>query len=660
MNRRTFGKSISVLMGAAVRPNGLLGAFAAEDASGTQPANTDDGLVINEGFEGAIPDLHTHQAEYFADDTMAHGGRRSLRVVPTEKSGGAYFRLDGLVDLKSDYEFSAWARAGEDGSARLYISASDGKQRHTKAHAAPHNFDAKPGDWVHLVGTLRGEEWNATDRDVMMALFTTGECRFDDVVLRKTHIPPPPIATYPVISRNLRAKADRLAVTLSPGAEVVLKADRGVLAAGFAAAEVRQVAGTSVELPPDGMLVFAVDAPRAVRVSGIMHLEPGADLRPGLRACVMCDSTVLATPMVQADAWVGVGPRTLTGAMPDVTGTRPAEQVELTSWFLPAGRHYLMVAAPHFRGGGTFRGLQLRVSGQPAPEPLYQFALLSDTHLGSGRSLWMNYKMNEPAREELAATLASLKAEQVRFALIAGDMTDLARREQFDALGRICRNSGLPVYGCIGNHDSYLATSRPDALELCPELFPGGTTDYVLDQSPLRFIVLDASYWKDRNGVFMDHYDPNNGMGIGIKPEQVDWLRETLAADTKTPTLAAWHYPFLTRGGLSTCGYQLPAERVNQEVLDVLEAAPNVVGTLAGHTHWNHFHVHNRLHHVTNPAFCEWPNAYRVFRVYADHIEWELRQVGNRGFVRESFAVPKALSWQRSTVDDDLRGTTAL
>ncbi len=660
MNRRTFGKSVSALMGAVASSNGLLAAFADDGSPATRPATPNDSLVIAEGFEGEIPDLHTYQAEYFADDTMAHGGKRSLRVVPKEQSGGAYFRLDGLVDLKSDYEFSAWARADEDGTARLYISASDGKQRYTKAQAASQTFGGKSGEWVHLVGTLRGEQWQPTDCDVMMALSTTGESRFDDVVLRKTHIPPPPIATYPVISRNLQAKADRLAVTLAPGTEVVLKAESGVLAAGFASAEVRQVSGTSVELPPDGMLVFAVDAPRPVRVAGTMRLEPDADLRPGLRASVMCDSTVLATPMVQADAWVGLGPRTLTGAMPDIAGAQPADQVELTSWLLPAGRHYLMVAAPYFRRGGTFHGLWLRASEQPEPDPLYQFALLSDTHLGSGRGLWMNYKMNEPAHAELAATLASLKAESMRFALIAGDMTDQALREQFDALGHICRESGLPVYGCIGNHDSYLASSRCDALELCPELFPGGTTDYVLSQAPLRFIVLDASYWKDRNGVFLDRYNPKNGMSIDIKPEQVDWLRQTLAADVRTPTLAVWHYPFLTRGGLSTCGYRLPAERVDQEVLDILEAAPNVVGTLAGHTHWNHFHTHNRLHHVTNPAFCEWPNAYRVFRVYSDHIEWELRQAGNRGFVRESFAVPKALSWQISTGDNDLGGATAL
>jgi hypothetical protein len=60
-----------------------------------------------------------------------------------------------------------------------------------------------------------------------------------------------------------------------------------------------------------------------------------------------------------------------------------------------------------------------------------------------------------------------------------------------------------------------------------------------------------------------------------------------------------------------------------------------------------------------NPAFCEWPNAYRVFRVYKDRMEWELRQVPNRGFVRESFVVSKASAWMISTAEDDLAGSVS-
>jgi len=291
---------------------------------------------------------------------------------------------------------------------------------------------------------------------------------------------------------------------------------------------------------------------------------------------------------------------------------------------------------------------------------VYRFALLSDTHLGSGRAVWMNTKLDGPAHEELGRTLAGLKREGIAFAILAGDMTNNGTREQFEALGRVCREAGLPVYGCIGNHDAFLATSRRDALELCPELFPGGKTDYVVSRAPVRFFILDGAHWKSKSGQFLDHYDRSDFGGIGPRPEQVAWLKQELARDAQTPTIVVWHFPMYARGGLSSCGYTLPQSPVGPEVLQVLRESPHVAAILCGHTHWNEYNVQDGLVHLVNPAFVEWPNAYRVFRVYPDRLEWELRQVSNRGFARESLVVPKALSWMISTADDDLTGTVPL
>ncbi len=617
-----------------------------------QPLRTPDETVICEGFEGQLPDFHTYQARYTADTSQAHSGTHSLRVTPAGRGGGAYFRLDGVVDLKSDYEFSAWVYAGASGTVRLYISASDGKQRHTKAMVS----GGKAGQWVQLVGALRGKEWRATDREVMLAMSCTTESWFDDVALRKTKLPTPPIETYPKLSRALRAAADQTATTLSAGKELTLPPNLGAMVDGFQAASAMRPEGARVVIPPDGLLSFALDLPEPLYVTGALRLVPDADLRPGLRAYVLSDDTVVAAPMVRAEAWEGEG-NALTGPAPSITGTRPPDEVPLATWRLGAGRHYLTVAGPHMRAAGTFQQLRIRALACPVEKPLYQFALFSDTHLSTGRWVWMNTKLDGPGNEELAAALAALKGEGIAFTVIAGDMTDSAKRFQFEALGAVCRKSGLPVYGCIGNHDAYLASSRADALELCPELFPGGKTDYVLNKPPLRFIVLDGSHWKSKAGKFMDHYDASDCGGIGIMPQQLDWLKRELARDAKTPTVVIWHYPLHCRGGLSSSGYKLPASSMGAEVLEALRPASNVVAVLCGHTHWNEHNPKDGIAHIVNPAFTEWPNAYRVFRVYKGRMEWELRQVPNRGFVRESFVVPKALSWMISTGDGDLTGT---
>lgn len=348
------------------------------------------------------------------------------------------------------------------------------------------------------------------------------------------------------------------------------------------------------------------------------------------------------------------------GPVPDCEGARPPDRCDLTRWRLDKGRHYLTLAGPHFRDAGVFEHLELRAEQAAADAALYQFALFSDTHVGQGRSTWMNVKMDGPSAAELTSALTALAAQDTAFALIAGDMTDGATRDQFQLLSKALSAGGMPVFGCVGNHDSYHASSRRDVIELCGGLFPGGQTDYVLNRPPLRFLVLDGSYWKSPDGGFMDHYKSGVSRGVGLKPEEVEWLRTALAQDTATPTVVLWHYPVFTPGGVMSSGFKLPPQSSREPLLGMLRAAPNVIATLNGHTHWNAVSAVQGLTHVQNAAFVEWPNMYRVFRVYPDRVEWEVRQAGNRGFIRESFVVERALSWMISTGAGDLAGTVPL
>ena len=348
-------------------------------------------------------------------------------------------------------------------------------------------------------------------------------------------------------------------------------------------------------------------------------------------------------------------------AVPDIEGKLPAERVELAEWLLPAGRHYLTVAGPHFRPAGEFRGLEIIPTARRVQEPVLSFALVSDTHLSEGQWPYMNVIMGGPAATALQVEWQALHAEGVDFALMAGDMVNNATRSQFEQLASVLDATELPVYGCVGNHDAYHTSSRPDMLELVPELFPDGRMDYVLEPGPLRLIVLDASYWRTRDGRIVDYYEHGESVGIGLKAEQLQWLRDTLAADAQTPTAVVWHYGFYDRMGESSCGHQMRTSTCvdSERVLAILREAPNVIATLSGHSHWNQVNALEGITHVQNPAFAEWPNAYRVFRVYDDRMEWEVRQVANRGFVREAFTPEKAQSWTISTGPGDLTGEIA-
>jgi hypothetical protein len=347
--------------------------------------------------------------------------------------------------------------------------------------------------------------------------------------------------------------------------------------------------------------------------------------------------------MISAPEWSLAN---ITDPLPAVTGVTPARSVGLATWLLPKGRHYITVAGPHFRDGGEFASLTLESSARAVDNPLYQFALIGDTHMRfAGRHEWMNLKLGDACAGEFAETLRALAGEGIAFAMHGGDMTEYAMREEFAMFAGVLKSQPLQVYGCMGNHDVYLPTSRQDARELLVDYFPDGNLDYALRKPPIRFVVMDVEI-EER----------------AVREEKQDWLRRTLATDRETPTVFLFHYAPYNRGGVSPSGIRLEdwSGLGKEALLPILRDAPNVFATLNGHDHWDEVNVASGITHIQNAAFVEWPNSYRVFRVYPDRLEWEVRQVANRGFVRESFLVPKAVSWMIATGDSDLTGTVSL
>jgi hypothetical protein len=450
-----------------------------------------------------------------------------------------------------------------------------------------------------------------------------------------------PLVTYSRIEPLLRARADERVRQLDTALE--LRGVDGAFAPGFESVEVLRPGTAGLRITPDGLLTFAIDVPRASWISGELTLDPDTDVRPGLRATLLCDTTVVAAPMSAAPEW-RVGE--ITEPAPRITGTAPPRVVSLQPWLAQRGRRYLTLAGPHFRPGGTFVSLALRRVDRPVEEPLYQFAFISDTHVRrNGREDWMNRKMGDVSAPELARTLTSLATEGVAFVIHGGDLTENATRDQFQLIRSVFAAQTLPVYACLGNHDRYLPASRIDALELLAPHFPAGALDYAFHRPPLRFIVMDVAIEDD-----------------AVREEKVGWLRETLAEDTHTPTVFVWHYPPFNSGAVSSCGYRLQdwSDLGRGTVLDVLQRSPNVVAAINGHDHWDEVNTIGGVTLVQNAAFVEWPNSYRVYRVYRDRLEWDVRQVANRGFVRESFLPSKAMSWMIAAQPTDLRGAIPL
>ena len=450
------------------------------------------------------------------------------------------------------------------------------------------------------------------------------------------------IGRYPEVAALLRRVADDRARTLT-SAGIELRAADATLAPRLDVPDVTRPQGASVVVPPDGLLTFAIDVKAPMWVRADLALDPDADVRPGLRATLLSDHTVVGAPMVDAAPW---GIREITDPAPLVVGRVPPARLSVAPWLLPAGRRYITLAGPHMRPAGAFRSLRLYPLDRAVDTPLRTFAFISDTHVRvTGREDWMNRKMGEASAPAFLQTLHELARDGISFVMHGGDMTEHATRDEFVLMRNVLQAQELPVYGCIGNHDRYLETSRSDARDVLAAHFPGGTLDYAFTIGSLRFVVLDVAIEREE-----------------LRAEQIAWLRTTLNADRSTPTVFVWHYPPLNRGGLSNCGFQLQdwSQLGRETVLDVLRGAPNVAVCLNGHDHWDEVNVVDGVPFVQNAAFVEWPNTFRVFRVYADRLEWEVRQVSNRGFVRESFLPAKAQSWMMATRDGDSSGVVPL
>ena len=116
--------------------------------------------------------------------------------------------------------------------------------------------------------------------------------------------------------------------------------------------------------------------------------------------------------------------------------------------------------------------------------------------------------------------------EGCEFLLHAGDLCH--GPELVPELMAVCDSSPLPIYHCLGNHDT---DSTPLARTLDAYHMPDG--HYFFDHGGYRFIVCDPNYYRDGDAYI--HYDTGNYFSHGpqrdwLPPDQLRWLEETVGA----------------------------------------------------------------------------------------------------------------------------------
>lgn len=176
-----------------------------------------------------------------------------------------------------------------------------------------------------------------------------------------------------------------------------------------------------------------------------------------------------------------------------------------------------------------------RVAGGPAPTAKvkpFSFLQISDTHVG----------FSKPANPDplitLRETIARVKAlpQQPDFIVHTGDITHLAKPEQFDTARALLSELGLPIHFVPGEHDIQDGTDPRPFLEHFGQGSLGqatlGNGWYSFDAGGVHFVALV-------NVVQLG----DKGMGT-LGTAQLEWLRGDLAhLSASTPVVVLSHFP---------------------------------------------------------------------------------------------------------------------
>jgi predicted phosphodiesterase len=149
---------------------------------------------------------------------------------------------------------------------------------------------------------------------------------------------------------------------------------------------------------------------------------------------------------------------------------------------------------------------------------LYSFGLLSDIHLYKKGEAWVNWSPDT----KFDNALSYFENQGCAFCAHCGDFTQTGLYDEGDTVNlqpaqfayykEICDKHIIPVYGCCGNHESYVVPIENNLTEL--EYYTGTNLYYTIEQGNDLFIFIGQPY----------NICP-------MSDEALQWLYETLEAN---------------------------------------------------------------------------------------------------------------------------------
>ena len=212
----------------------------------------------------------------------------------------------------------------------------------------------------------------------------------------------------------------------------------------------------------------------------------------------------------------------------------------------------------------------MRTAEYPAPERVLLH--VSDTHLRAAGSRLFDVV---DARDRLARALDAIEASGIApdGVVFTGDLADLGEGEAYADLRELVEpfaaRLGARVFWVMGNHDDR-GQFRRELLDQFPGRVPL-PVDRVDELDGLRLVTLDTSVPGFHHGE--------------LRPSQLDWLADVLAAPAPLGTIVAMHHPPVP----SVLPLAGSVELRDQSRLAQVLRGTDVRAIIAGHLHYSTF-----------------------------------------------------------------------
>ena len=271
-----------------------------------------------------------------------------------------------------------------------------------------------------------------------------------------------------------------------------------------------------------------------------------------------------------------------------------------------------------------------------------KFVAISDPHISipQQKGVTDGYKLGLKTQMLTDNTVAEInKIPDLKFVLVAGDLTQDAEPWNIDELRKILDGLKVPYFVTLGNHDLSLVPheKKDQPMSLSKYTVAGafigrsggmvpGMTYYVHEVAKdLVLVGLDAS----RAQVFVPEAGLND-FGGRIDAGQMRWLESVLKKNQNKTVIILTHHSLVPwqEGDKTNHNYWRWFWIDNAEEVRALLKKYGVKLVFSGHRHIStRYQKVDDIYHFITPAISTYPMRYTVYEMTPKELNWEVKDV---------------------------------